>query len=327
MKKIQKFVLFATVLLLVSMLFGSTAAQGDLRVEYPFYGDLEQPEGVTIDKEGNMYVTLGPPFFMGGGLGEVWKIGTDGTATKLVEFPGGPGPAGLAVDAPGNLYFAFIDGVYRVDKTGALSKLPGTQNIALGNGLAFDKQGNLYVSDSFAGAVWRVPVDGSGEAEIWFWDPLLLGCGDVPVGANGIAYRQGNFYVANTSLGLVLQIPMLVDGSAGTGQIVAGDANCAAPTDELFSLDGIAFDVHGDLYAAEVIAHKLVKIDMDTGAVETLLTEADGLHNPASLAFGTGKGDRQRLFISNYAAIPKETSGLGPAILSLDVGQPGQPLP
>lgn len=329
--KIKVRLLTLGILILITLVFsGFAAASSHLQVDYLFDpGRLEYPEGVAIDKVGNMYVSLGPPGFLGGGLGEIWKISPAGTSNMLAEFPGGPGPAGLAVDAAGNLYFAFIDGVYRYGKFGSLEKLPGSQNIILANGLAFDKQGDLYVTDSIIGAVWRIPLDGSGEAQIWFLDELLVGCGDIPIGANGIAYRQGSFFVANTSLGLILEIPMLADGSPNIEQvgIVAGDADCDPLNDELFSLDGIAFDVHGDIYAALVIQHKLVKIDLEGGSVTTLLTEADGLHNPASVAFGTGKGTRQQLFFTNYAVIPGPANSLGPAILSLDVDVPGQPLP
>ena len=43
----------------------------------------EFPEGIAIDKAGNIYVTLGAPAFAGGGLGEVWKFSPDGTETIL----------------------------------------------------------------------------------------------------------------------------------------------------------------------------------------------------------------------------------------------------
>ena len=332
-KKVRYFSL--GLVLLIMLVFGSyAAASSHMQTEYSFDpGNLEFPEGITIDKVGNMYVSLGPPFWYGGGFGEIWKISPDGTRTRLVQFPGGPGPAGLAVDAPGNLYFAYptgdisTNGVYLLPKSGEPVRLPGTEKIGLANGLALDKQGDIYVSDSFVGAVWRIPLDGSGEADIWYQDDWLLGCGDVPVGANGIAYRQGSFYVANTSLGMLIEIPVLDDGSHGTAQTIAGDPDCDPLNDKLASMDGIAMDVQGDIYALLVIQNKLVKINPDDGSFTTLLTEADGLHNPASIAFGTGKGSRKRIFFTNFALFPGPASSVGPAVLSLDVDQPGQPLP
>jgi len=332
-KPVKHVVVYLVLFIAILAVSGIAVAGGHVQVEQSFAaGDLKYSEGVTIDKEGNIYVSLGPPFWFGSGLGEVWKFSPDGNGTRIVEFPGGPGPAGLAVDAPGNLYIAYPtgdsrNGVYKLAKSGEFSKLDGSEGIWLANGLAFDKQGDLYVSDSAMGAVWRIPTDGSSHARVWYKDPLLAGCFGIP-GANGIAYRQGSFYVANSAAGSLVEIPVLPDGSPGIVKVVAGDAECVLPGDALFGLDGIALDVHGDIYAALVIQNKLVKIDPDDGTISTLLTEADGLYNPASLAFGTGKGNRQRLYFTNFALLPPEpAASLGPAILSLEVDIPGEPLP
>lgn len=104
MKKRSKFFSLGVVLLVIVLSIGGiAAASSHLRVEHSFVaGNLEFPEGIAIDKVGNKYVSLGPPFWFGTGLGEVWKFSPVGTGTRLVKFPGGPGPAGLAVDAPGN---------------------------------------------------------------------------------------------------------------------------------------------------------------------------------------------------------------------------------
>ncbi|NIW48330.1 MAG: hypothetical protein GWN30_27335, partial [Gammaproteobacteria bacterium] len=87
---------------------------------------LELPEGISIDKPGNLYVSLGPPGFVGGGYGALWKISPDGSeVTELVEYPAGPAPAGVVVDASGNVYFALPDpggtmgGVYHVSDDGS----------------------------------------------------------------------------------------------------------------------------------------------------------------------------------------------------------------
>ena len=76
-----------------------------------------------------------------------------------------------------------------------------------------------------------------------------------------------------------------------------------------------------------MLQHKLVKIDPADGTYTTLLTEEDGLWNPASIFFGTGKGDRESIFITNYAVIPPGSDLFGPAVLKYDVGVPGLPLP
>jgi sugar lactone lactonase YvrE len=331
-------VLIVLVVTLALTLFAglvSASTRADVVIEIASFNPLagEFPEGAAVDKKGNIYVGLGAPL---GDFGEIRRIDPDGTQTTVLRLDGGPGPAGLAVDAQGNVYYALFTldentrGVYRLTGDGATERLPGTGGIMLANGLAFDKRGNLYVSDSIPGIIWRIPRDGS--AEMWQWDESLLGCGFTPgfppVGANGIAHRHNNLYVASTEQGLIVQIPILPDGTAGDPEIIAGDAECDAAMAGLDSVDGIALDVHGDIFALLVMQNKLVKVDTDTGAITELLNGDDGLHNPASIAFGTGRKMRQTVFFTNFALIPPGPPGtLGPAVLAYDVGVPGLPIP
>jgi len=290
----------------------------------------ELPEGIAIDKAGNIYVSLGPPLFAGGGFGEIWKISPDGTETTLAQFDGGPPAAGLAVDADANLYYAYpsgeedTQGVYRLSADGDSERLPGTEAIILANGIAFDNDGNLYVGDSILGAIWRIPPGGS--AELWLQHDLLAGClPDDPFGANGVALWEGTLYAANTGKGILVSVPILPDGAAGEPEMVAGVGDCDAEVKDLYGMDGIALDVDGNVYALLVMQNKLAKINPADGAFTILLTEDNGLHNPASITFGIGE-DNQSIFFTNYAVLPPEPpASLGPAVLKFDVGVPGEP--
>ncbi len=291
------------------------------------------PEGIAIDNSGNIFVSLGPPFFVGGGYGALYQISPDGTETLLVEYPEGPAIAGLTVDSEGGVYFAMPDpgqpnvGVYRVTDEGA-ERIPGTENMAVPNGLAFDDEGNLYATDSILGSIWRMAPDGSSEAEPWISHELLAGCSEEDaVGANGIALWESGFYVANTGNGLLVYVPILEDGSAGEPEVIAGDPECNSG-EELYAMDGIALDEEGNVYALLVLQHKFVVINPGDGTHELLLDEEDGLWNGASLAFGTLEANRASLFITNYAVLPPEPeNSLGPAVLKFDVGTPGLPMP
>jgi sugar lactone lactonase YvrE len=316
-----------------------TAAEEGVQIVSAFEAaDGELPEGIAIDKPGNIYVSVGYPFFfpVEESFGQIWKIGPDGQKTVLHEFPGGPGAAGLAVSPSAELYFAYpnpadpaTNGVYRLTEGHEPQRFPGSENIGLANGLALSKAGDLFASDSVLGAVWRMPKDGD-EAQMWLQHEWLTGCDaeDYLVGANGVAFWRNSLYVASTSRGMLLRVPILQDGGAGEPEIVAGDVDCDMENDELYAMDGIALDVHGNVFALLVLQNKLVRIDPQDGSHTVLLTGEDGLYNPASIAFGTGEGERQRVFLSNFALLPPEPpASLGPGVLSYDVGVPGQPLP
>ncbi len=297
----------------------------------------EMPEGVAVDKVGNIYVSIAP-------LGQLWKFEPGSSTPSLfgsvpVDPASGFGLIGLAVDARGNVYAGVnspgsaTTGVWRFDrKTGDATMLPGTEAIGIPNSLAFDKRGNLYVTDTFAGlsdsgealgGVWKIGRDGSLTP--WFVSELIGGTGanpvGLPLGANGIAYRHGSIYVAVTDRGSIVEIPVLKDGTAGTPTIVVEDP-ALAPA------DGIALDVHGRIYVAVVGQSTVVRVNTD-GSLDTIATAADGLDFTSSLAFGTGKGQRRTLYAVNFALGPLFglPPGAGPGLLAISVDAPGLPLP
>ncbi|MEA3336767.1 MAG: SMP-30/gluconolactonase/LRE family protein [Chloroflexota bacterium] len=286
----------------------------------------EFPEGIATDKQGNVFVSVAP-------LGQIHKISPDGAKALFYQFPPEAQVTGLAVDAPGNLYVCVFtggtdlstQGVWRISRTGEATHLPGTENIFLPNALAFDKRGNLYVTDTYvpgstppAGAIWRIPRD--GEAHLWLQDwEFLGGVGQIPgyppLGANGISFRHNGLYVASTEKGIVAYVPVLPDGSPG-------DLSIVAQGPELVMIDGIALDSHGTIFAALVGQDRVVAVDPASGSVTELAGPDDGLDGPASLAFGVGNGERKDLYFTNYAIL----SQAHPGVLKMDVEVPGMPL-
>jgi sugar lactone lactonase YvrE len=329
-KGLRRFVtLMSLVLVLLSVLaLGNTASATGGAEKIISFDEAkgELPEGLAIDKVGNMFVSIAP-------LAQLWRIPP--RSTEPVPFgsvsgftPGeGFGLLGLAVDAPGNVFAAMssqnpeANGVWRFDRrTGAETRLPGTDQIVLPNGLAFDKRGNLYVADSRLGAIWRVPPHGA--AELWLHHELLEGIGSLGifVGANGIAYRHGSLFVANTEKFNLLEIKVRRDGSPGEPRVVADFEPPAAP-------DGLALDAHGNVYVALISASTIVKVSPDSGV--EVVAAGDPLDWPSSLAFGTGKGQRKQLFAVNFSIgeMFGAPPGPGPGVLRINAGVPGMPLP
>ena len=316
MRKRLLLVIAAAVLLVPAVVAGA-AVDATVVVDYDAVAG-ELPEGLTVDKRGDVFVSLSP-------LGQVRKISRDGSETTLAQVvpPGsGNGVVGLAVDAPGNVYVAAAtldpttSGVYKIARDGSFARLPGTGAIVFPNGVTLDKEGNVYVTDTILGAVWRVPGAG-GPAELWYQSALLAGSGvfgfGFPLGANGIAFRQNAIVVGNTEGARLVRIEIGPDGNAGAATVLAEGL-------ALLGVDGIAFDVHGNVWAAVIAQSKIVSVS-PSGAVTTVLTAADGLDWASSIAFGKSG----EVWVVNFAIGPP--GGPGPALLRFDLGVKGQPVP
>jgi sugar lactone lactonase YvrE len=278
----------------------------------------EFPEGVAVDKRQNVYVGLAL-------TGEIRRFAPEGGSSTLATLPiGGGFLLGLATDARGNIYAALASfdpathGVWRVERDGLQERIAALPANGGPNALAFDKAGNLYVTDSALGAVWRIPR--GGEPELFIQHPLLEPERGTQIpGANGIALAERSLLVTNTRFGRIVRIPIGRDGTAG-------EPTTLIERDDLIGADGVALDVRDNLYVVMFggpAGGRLVRISPD-GQVEQLAGEAEGLTGPASLAFGTAEHARKAVFITNFdlfSTTPK------PALVRVEVGIPGRPLP
>ncbi|HWV08551.1 MAG TPA: hypothetical protein VN156_03330 [Pseudomonas sp.] len=89
----------------------------------------------------------------------------------------------------------------------------GSSGVAAPNGMVFDRAGNLYVSDSFQGAVYRIAAAATCTActvEVIARDPLLATTGYLPFGANGLAFSadEKTLYINNAGDNRVLRMAM-----------------------------------------------------------------------------------------------------------------------
>ena len=69
----------------------------------------------------------------------------------------------------------------------------------------------------------------------------------------------------------------------------------------------------------------LVRVDSVTGAITPSTTDQGSFDFPTSLAFGTGSGSRQSVYVVNSDLFGDEVAGAGPGILRVGVGVPGLP--
>lgn len=302
-----------------------------------------QPEGIAFDRSGNVY--LGNRRQEGTDVTfEILRISPDNDVSTFALLgteegadPTGAGLLGLTTDPGGNVYAALVSsdpalhGVWRISADGSeRSRLPGSQQMGFPNALTFDPRGNLYVTDSFDGAVWRFP-GGDGGA-LWIQHELLEPAPDDPLGiplpgANGIGFSPPNhLYAANTEKGLIAHVPInLLDGSAGEPTLVT-------QAFALLTVDGLAVDATGQIHGvipgfAVLGTSPLVRVDPATGdTVPTVDPSAFGQFDfPLSLAFGRGARDHESVYAAN-GDLPFLPGGPGPGITQANVGVAGFPV-
>jgi uncharacterized protein (TIGR03437 family) len=142
-------------------------------------GSVNQPEGVAVDSQGNVYIadTLDEA---------VRKVTPNGIITTLAGN-GNPGysgdggaanqarlnqPRGVAVDAAGNVYVADTGNnqVRRIDAQGTITTVDTSGALVDPRGVAVDRAGNLYIADTGNHQVRRVSpgalmttIAGNGE--------------------------------------------------------------------------------------------------------------------------------------------------------------------
>jgi sugar lactone lactonase YvrE len=240
--------------------------------------DVKFPEGIAADATGRIYVST----FTDPSL--IVKLGPGGQELQRTAPIIGASLLGLAFNR-GNLFAAdFANGRILKILNGNLSNAPEVyatlpccnylpnfpppfpKPTASPNALFFDDDGNLWVSDSFQGAIFRIPPGGcpGGDSSCVITaaqDATLATTGFPPFGANGIALRSGALYVANTGNDTIVRIPLKSDLTAESYGIWAQSINGA---------DGIAFDASGRLWVCANQGDELV-------VLEEINTTADGV--------------------------------------------------
>ncbi|WP_299247568.1 hypothetical protein [uncultured Aquimarina sp.] len=151
---------------------------------------LESPESVVYDKQQNVYYVsnvAGQPAEKNE-LGYITIIDTKGNIKTKKWVTGLDAPKGLGL-YKGILYVADIDKVVSIDtKTGKIIKLYKANGATFLNDIEIDKDGTVYITDTFGGnAIFRIKND---KIETWLKDELL----DYP---NGLKLNNGLLYVAS----------------------------------------------------------------------------------------------------------------------------------
>jgi len=249
------------------------------------------PEGLTVDGSGNVYVTTFgfPASGPSTDPGQLIVFDHAGKLIRQVAIAGAsPHLLGLAFH-PTTHDLLVID--FGAGKVLTVDPLSGASTVFsdIGGGsglnaLTFDSAGNVYVSDSSTGTIWRTPATG-GPATAWLTSPLLTTTGVPPFGANGLAFNRAGtaLLIANTGNDAVITVPVS-GGVAGIPTVLTYGVNGA---------DGLIVDEHDNIWVVANQGDEVVVLDPTGKAIAKLGDfngvdkngAAVGLLFPASLAF------------------------------------------
>ncbi len=313
-------------------------------------------EGLTGDRNGNLYTTGRSA---GAGLPcPVWRMALANVTPVVVGFVPAPSasgqcsPSGLTFDAGGRLYFSEADKVYSLvpDVTSPpiatvyATGVPGT------NGLAFDRDGNLWTGDGTTGLgrVWRVAPGGGAGVEVVRIQPMANSVGTgvgrsvltLPAGtaqplvANGVAFeRDGDMLIADTARGALWRIQFdrqgKVKSTMGCDNTFTANTLCL---DNIFvahplldGADGIALDQAGNVWIDANERNAVVVVTREGRVVEVFRNPPDattGLRNGGPLETPTSP-----FLLGDLLCTANSDGGRrdnGPASAG-ELGGPGQP--
>jgi len=172
--------------------------------------------GVAFNTQGDLFIACDP-------FSEVVRIkNADINAEKpgIAETfaTGTEGANGIAFDRKGNLYVAGArtGRVYRIGPGGGRAEVvlqiephnrilsdKKTQQPIVANGLAFDANGVLYITDTARGAIWRTTIGVDGSAG----KPILLAQSPLLEGADGLDFdRGGRLWVTANERNAILTV-------------------------------------------------------------------------------------------------------------------------
>ncbi len=240
-----------------------------------FAEGLDHPEGLAFDADGNLWA--------GGELGQIYKIGQKGKVQTVVTLGGFN--LGLTFSPRQDLFVCNfkLGALIKLDRSGKTIRSwerVGRYRLRNPNFSVFDREGNLYFSDS---GEWRKD-DGflfvlrpNGKIE------ELLDRLSFPNGLS-LSADERTLYVVQSTKNNVLAVPLLDSGAIGKPRVYATGLNNVP--------DGAVLDGEGNLYVTCYASHNVYRVTQD-GKVSLFAWDPDGtmLASPTNAAFGGANFD------------------------------------
>lgn len=255
------------------------------------HAELKYPTDVVVDDSGNIFIADQDNYV-------VRKINTAGiiitvAGSDTFGFSGDGAPAtnarmkeieAIAIDKKGNLYIADVLNfrIRKVNTAGIISTLAGSDSagytgdggaataarLNTPEGLATDKEGNVYISDVIKNVVRK--VDTAGIISTFAGSNSAGYTGDggdataatlsAPTGL--ITDDTGNVYISDAGNSVIRKVNFagIINTVAGNGTAgFAGDGG-AATSAEFANPHGLAIDRSGNLYIADLLNYCIRKV-------------------------------------------------------------------
>lgn len=198
-------------------------------------------------------------------------------------------PSAVVTDPAGSVYFSSLNCVFKVDSSGALTRIAGNSRPGYSGdggpataaqlhrpaGLAMDNAGNLFIADSENNRIRRVSPGGIIATVAGQSSQGSSGDGGPAVSATFVSPTalafdgSGNLYVADVFHIRRISPSGIVTAVAGNGSVgFAGDGG-PAKNAEFKGPDGLAIDAAGDIYIADSNNFRIREITPD-GIINTV---------------------------------------------------------
>lgn len=183
-------------------------------------------------------------------------------------------PQGLAFGPDGFLYVATYDSITRVSPSG-VSSIFLSEGLTSPVGLAFDSNGDLFVSNAGNNSILKVSPD--GVPTLFAYGAGIFSPRDLTFGMDGFLYVGNSF---TESISRISQSGEITTFATGGG---------------LSGPDGLAFDNLGNLYVVNKANYSISKVS-PTGDVSLF---ASGTHfsQPVDVAYDNG-----HLYVTSYGS-------------------------
>ncbi len=275
---------------------------------------LNSPEGVAADSAGNVYISdsknsVVRELTAAGALVTVAGSGTPGfygdsgpaTAAQLTM------PAGLAVDAAGNLYIADLgNSAIRKVTAGTITTVAGVggspgywgdgvaatlAQLSAPASVAVDAAGNLYIADTANNVIRKVGLNGIISAFAGTGVGGFAGDGAAAANARlgapwGVAVDgAGDVLIADTNNYRIREVTGgTINTVAGSGVVGYHGDGGPATSDQLAHATGVAVDSSGNFYIADTLGNQVFEVTPN-GTITTVAgTGVKGYSGDTALA-------------------------------------------